>query len=66
MGEVDVMIQNVFMYTDSVICNGLILFFTGELSEAFSDENLSCAFLWRFYVLNSMLFAVPFLTTRSF
>ncbi len=39
-----VMIQNVFMYTDSIISNSLVLVFKGELDQALSSENLRFLF----------------------
>ena len=39
--EIDIMIQNVFMYLDSIICNVLLLAGIGELSNAFSIGALS-------------------------
>eukprot|EP00042_Codosiga_hollandica_P014082 m.32198 g.32198 ORF g.32198 m.32198 type:complete len:330 (+) comp42261_c0_seq1:282-1271(+) len=45
-GDVHVMIQNVFMYTDSIISNGLILGFNGELTTAFSSTNLASIMNW--------------------
>ena len=39
--EIDIMIQNVFMYLDSIICNVLLLAGRGELSNAFSIGALS-------------------------
>ena len=41
MGDVDTMIQNVYMYVDSMVCNGLILFFSGELFTALSGDNVA-------------------------
>ena len=39
--DIDIMIQNVFMYLDSIICNVLLLGGRGELSDAFSIGALS-------------------------
>ena len=39
--DIDIMIQNVFMYLDSIICNVLLLGVKGELSSAFTIEALS-------------------------
>ncbi|CAK1600959.1 unnamed protein product [Parnassius mnemosyne] len=35
--NVDIFLQNVFMYLDSVICNFLILFYKGEVNTIFND-----------------------------
>lgn len=35
--DVDIFLQNVFMYLDSVICNFFILMFKGELGDVFED-----------------------------
>lgn len=37
--NVDIFLQNVFMYLDSVICNFFILMFKGELGTIFDDFN---------------------------
>ena len=34
------MLQNVFMYTDSVICNVLLLSYSGELFNVFTQKNI--------------------------
>jgi len=39
--DIDIMIQNVFMYLDSIICNVLLLGGKGELSSAFTIGALS-------------------------
>merc|ERR1719220_1695002 len=39
--DIDIMIQNVFMYLDSIICNALLLGIKGELSSAFTIGALS-------------------------
>ena len=39
--DIDIMIQNVFMYLDSIICNVLLLGGRGEVSDAFSIGALS-------------------------
>lgn len=35
------MLQNVFMYLDSIVCNAVVLGFKGELSTAFTPQNIS-------------------------
>uniref|UniRef100_A0A0K8TN46 Putative udp-sugar transporter protein slc35a5-like isoform x1 n=1 Tax=Tabanus bromius TaxID=304241 RepID=A0A0K8TN46_TABBR len=47
--EVNIYVQNVFMYLDSILCNSVILLLKGELFEAFKAENLSSVF--RYYVV---------------
>ncbi|KAH8392318.1 hypothetical protein KR215_006021, partial [Drosophila sulfurigaster] len=38
--DVNIFVQNVFMYLDSIVCNAVILLFRGELFNAFSAHNL--------------------------
>ncbi|PFX27189.1 CMP-sialic acid transporter [Stylophora pistillata] len=40
-GDVPFMVQNFFMYLDSVLCNFAVLWYNGTLSEAFTAESLS-------------------------
>lgn len=47
--EVNIFVQNVFMYVDSIICNAMILLLRGELLDAFSAQNLGS--IWRFSVI---------------
>lgn len=47
--EVNIFVQNVFMYMDSIICNAMILLLRGELLDAFSPQNLGS--IWRFSVI---------------
>ena len=42
-GDVPLMIQNVFMYSDSVLFNACILMYNGHLGAALSGENLAYA-----------------------
>ncbi|XP_031567968.1 UDP-galactose transporter senju-like [Actinia tenebrosa] len=39
-GEAPIMVQNVYMYIDSIICNILVLIYGGSLKEAFTKESL--------------------------
>ena len=39
--DIDIMIQNVFMYLDSIVCNVLLLGVRGDLSSAFTSSALS-------------------------
>ncbi|EDV32214.1 uncharacterized protein Dana_GF15719 [Drosophila ananassae] len=47
--DVNIFVQNVFMYLDSIVCNAVILLIRGELLDAFSPHNL--ASIMRFSVL---------------
>ncbi|XP_050077840.1 UDP-galactose transporter senju [Anopheles maculipalpis] len=38
--DINIYVQNVFMYLDSIVCNMLILLLQGELVGAFTSENL--------------------------
>lgn len=42
--DVHLMMQNVFMYLDSIVCNFIVLLFNGEAFTAFSSEALSSVF----------------------
>jgi UDP-sugar transporter A1/2/3 len=39
--EVHIMVQNVFMYVDSIVCNLAVLTMRGDLSTAFSAVSMS-------------------------
>ena len=39
--DVHIMVQNVFMYLDSIVCNTIALGFKGDLSNAFTATNLN-------------------------
>lgn len=39
--EVPIMVQNVFMYIDSILCGGFVLAFRGELTSAFTLKALT-------------------------
>ncbi|XP_017043793.1 UDP-galactose transporter senju [Drosophila ficusphila] len=47
--DVNIFVQNVFMYLDSIVCNAVILLLRGELLDAFSPNNLGS--IMRFSVL---------------
>lgn len=47
--DVNIFVQNVFMYLDSIVCNAVILLLRGELLDAFSGHNLGS--IMRFSVL---------------
>ena len=38
--EVDIMVQNCYMYADSILCNLLLLFFKGDLGEVLDPGNV--------------------------
>ncbi|XP_045160236.2 UDP-galactose transporter senju-like [Mercenaria mercenaria] len=42
--DIHIMMQNVFMYMDSILCNGLILAYKGQLTDAFTVSSLSSIF----------------------
>lgn len=39
--DVHIMMQNVFMYVDSIVCNAVALGFRGQLVTAFTPDNLA-------------------------
>lgn len=45
--DVNIFIQNIFMYLDSILCNVLVLLFQGSIEEAFRPDNLSIIFHYR-------------------
>lgn len=51
--DIHIMMQNVFMYLDSILCNGLILAYKGQLTGAFTMSSLSSIF--QFNVICIML-----------
>ncbi|KAM8716929.1 hypothetical protein ACLKA7_003749 [Drosophila subpalustris] len=51
--EVNIFVQNVFMYLDSIVCNAGILLLRGELLDAFSAKNIGS--IMRFNYMNSIL-----------
>lgn len=42
--DIHIMMQNVFMYVDSIVCNVLVLAVKGDLTEAFTLSSLSSIF----------------------
>ncbi|XP_055920146.1 UDP-galactose transporter senju [Eupeodes corollae] len=44
--DVDIFVQNVFMYFDSIACNAGILILRGELLDAFTFTNIQSVFRW--------------------
>ncbi|XP_055539388.1 UDP-galactose transporter senju [Wyeomyia smithii] len=51
--DINIYVQNVFMYVDSIVCNLLILMFRGELTAVVTSEHLTEVF--RFEVLVIMI-----------
>ncbi|XP_070577134.1 UDP-galactose transporter senju-like [Ptychodera flava] len=39
-GSVDIWMQNIFMYFDSIACNLLVLAYTGDLRNAYTEESI--------------------------
>lgn len=39
--DIHIMVQNVYMYLDSILCNCLVLAYKGELTGAFTSSSLS-------------------------
>ena len=46
-GDVPFMLQNVFMYVDSMICNVLVLAFTGHLKDAVTVSSIKTIFQFK-------------------
>lgn len=42
--DINIYVQNVFMYLDSIVCNAVILMFQGDFFTAFTATNLSQVF----------------------
>ncbi|XP_069948311.1 UDP-galactose transporter senju isoform X1 [Cherax quadricarinatus] len=51
--EVHIMVQNVFMYIDSIICNALVLLCRGDILSAFTTTSLSQ--VWQLSVIAIIL-----------
>ncbi|GLV40030.1 senju [Carabus blaptoides fortunei] len=49
--DVNIYVQNVFMYLDSIICNLAVLLYQGDIHSAFQTENLSVIFHYRVLVI---------------
>ena len=49
--DINIYIQNVFMYLDSIICNVLLLLFKGELTSAFTINNMTEIFQFNVLVI---------------
>lgn len=42
--DIHIMVQNVYMYTDSIVCNCLVLAYKGQLTDAFTSSSLGSIF----------------------
>ncbi|XP_073826640.1 UDP-galactose transporter senju-like [Musca autumnalis] len=49
--EVNIFVQNVFMYLDSIVCNVVILLLQGELFSAFTSESLQAIFRFKVIII---------------
>lgn len=49
--EVNIFIQNVFMYLDSIVCNVVILLIKGELLSAFTTDSLNAIFRFKVIII---------------
>ncbi|XP_073826636.1 UDP-galactose transporter senju-like [Musca autumnalis] len=49
--EVNIFVQNVFMYLDSIVCNVAILLLQGELFSAFTSESLQAIFRFKVIII---------------
>ncbi|KAI8422209.1 hypothetical protein MSG28_006108 [Choristoneura fumiferana] len=56
--SVDIFLQNVFMYLDSVICNFFILMFKGELNTVFNDFGSLCNIIVVLIIVNSAVVGI--------
>lgn len=50
-GRVNIFVQNLFMYVDSIICNLVLLAFQGNIMEAFSVDNLRPVFTFNVIII---------------
>ncbi|TMW49870.1 hypothetical protein DOY81_005051 [Sarcophaga bullata] len=67
--EVNIFVQNVFMYLDSIVCNVVILLISGDFWSAFTTDSLSAIFRFKTFasalelmftaVLCYFLFSIP-------
>lgn len=49
--EVNIFVQNVFMYLDSIVCNVVILLIKGELLSAFTTDSLNAIFRFKVIII---------------
>lgn len=48
---VNIFVQNVFMYVDSIVCNAGILLYQGNLFEAFTRDSLTSVFQFKVIII---------------
>ncbi len=66
--EVHIMVQNVYMYLDSILCNLVVLTMKGDLSSAFSGDSMASiaqAFVVAIIVNNAVLGIVTSLFLKN-
>lgn len=58
--DVNIFVQNVFMYVDSIVCNLLVLIIQGDIGEAFAVNNLQVIFHYKvaFIMLNNAVVGI--------
>ncbi|CAG9798013.1 unnamed protein product [Chironomus riparius] len=61
--DINIYIQNVFMYLDSILCNGLILLVQGNILSAFTIENLAEIFRPHVFIIMINSCAVGIITS---
>ncbi|KAG5886499.1 hypothetical protein JTB14_014682 [Gonioctena quinquepunctata] len=49
--DINIFVQNVFMYLDSIVCNLLVLLLSGKIVEAFVYENVAKVFHYKVLVV---------------
>ena len=49
--EVNIFVQNVFMYLDSIVCNVVILLISGDFWSAFTTDSLSAIFRFKVIII---------------
>lgn len=49
--RVNIFVQNLFMYVDSIVCNLVLMAFQGDIMEAFSIENLRPVFSFNVIII---------------
>ncbi|XP_037825458.1 UDP-galactose transporter senju [Lucilia sericata] len=49
--DVNIFVQNVFMYLDSIVCNVVILLIKGELFSAFTADSLTAIFRFKVIII---------------
>lgn len=56
----DIQLQNSFMYINSIICNVVVLSFTGQLGDAISSHNIGAILSFRVFpiIINNALIGI--------